>query len=150
MKPGNPLLRADGMDYLDEDGVVQRRPRNGQIETMYDLDHMSRGELRQLIELWELIRESYRKKKQAKLNPAYHFKAELGSKAGTLAYARKLFPSRPIQFRETATAIRMMAEYRLRGNKAAYEALYKALPSFAQFRRFFNVAAALRSQEKKS
>jgi hypothetical protein len=44
----------------------------------------------------------------------------------------------------------MMAEYRLRGNKAAYEALYKALSSFAQFRRFFNVAAALRSQEKKS
>lgn len=138
-RPGEPGY--DGWTYTDENGILQRRRRNDNDAPIYDIDHMSKQELRRILALWRKARKNEFKITRAKKRT---------SGTGSHEFARQLFPTRPLHFRAAAITLRKMALYRLHGtNQKRYEALYLTLPPYAQFRRYFNVTAAIQSQDKK-
>ena len=57
-------------------------------------------------------------------------------------WMRKLFPTRPTGFQQTAWTLRLMAQARIRGEGAQFETLYRTLPRWAQWRRSFAIKAA--------
>ena len=129
---------SDGWTYWDEDGTPHRRRRNPLDAPIYDVDHMSRQEMRAIMSCYE----------QAKRRCDH-----LNRRAfpGVLTVSHMLYPMRPAYALKATAGLLRMIELRLHYHVGKeYERIYAKLPVYAQFRRFFNVKAAVESQNKKS
>jgi hypothetical protein len=80
-----------------------------------DLDHMDRKQLQSFID----------------------------SRGKQIPWARRLFPSRPIHYPIAARLLYQMAYMKLADRTGLFEAMYRKLPSFAQWRSVFNPMACM-------
>lgn len=118
-------MRPGDYHYTGSDGTVmqRRRPYNPSTSELarIDLDAMSRDKL-------------------------YAFLASWGPAEGITAWAQGLFPLRPVHYLRAARMLYRMARLKLKDTRksiADYEATYRRLPPYAQFRREFNPAACM-------
>lgn len=104
--------------YIDDTGNARNRQRTPDQPCRIDLDVMTREDLRAFLNSWP-------------------------RGMSLTEWARTVFPSRPIGFRDTAHSLYVMARMKYCNCTGAFEARYKKLPEYAQWRQRFTVRATV-------
>jgi hypothetical protein len=132
----------------------RKRGRRGDLLPLYDIDTMSKRQL-QIFAKEPTIDPTPQQRHRMESWLHMYFPnqdKDMHEKAlRMLLRARKIYPTRPNGFYVAVVTLQEMAKIRLEPQPdiPRYEWLYSTLPKYAQFRRFFNVTAAMRKSREK-